>query len=517
MNRIFLIVLDSLGIGALPDAAAFGDEGANTLKSIASSENFSIPNLLSLGFGNIEGVDLPAVETPLAAFGRMAEQSNGKDTTTGHWEIAGLYSPTPMHTFPEGFPAELITAFEEKVGRKILCNKPYSGTEVIADYGEEHLKTGALIVYTSADSVFQIAAHEELIPPAELYEICLAARELLTGPYAVGRVIARPFMGSAEEGFTRTGNRRDFSVEPHGKTVLDALKESGKEVISVGKISDIFAGVGITRAVPSHNNTEGMDAAISLAKENFRGLCFINLVDFDSSYGHRNDIDGYAKALSEFDLRLGEFLPLLREDDLLIITADHGCDPGDISTDHTREYVPLLVYGKKTLPVSLGTRDTFSDIAATLASLLGADYPCGGKDMSEELFGINFEALAEAARKAAQSAYAPYSGFQVGAALLTEENKLYTGCNIENASFSPTVCAERTALFKAVSEGERKFKAIAVAGGKGGKINGICTPCGVCRQALSEFCSPDMPVVLAKGEGFMLITLGELLPMSFEL
>ncbi len=385
-RRIFLIVLDSLGIGAAPDAKYFGDEFANTIKTISKSGNFHIPNLLKLGLGNIDGIDyLKNSSKPIAAFARMRERSAGKDTTVGHWEIAGIVSGKPLPTYPNGFPSEIIEEFEAKTGRKVLCNKPYSGTDVIRDYGEEHLKTGALIVYTSADSVFQIAAHEDIIPPETLYQYCRIARDILTGEHSVGRVIARPFVGSAPD-FKRTANRHDFSLKPFDKTMLDAIKESGKDVISVGKINDIFAGCGITRSLPSKSNTHGMEITTEVAKTDFDGICFTNLVDFDSAYGHRNDIDGYAAALSEFDVWLGGFIEAMRDDDILIITADHGCDPGDNSTDHTREYTPLIIYGNNVKPKNLGTRDTFADISATICTLLGVKYETVGQNLTELLF-----------------------------------------------------------------------------------------------------------------------------------
>ncbi len=382
-RRVFLIVLDSVGIGEAKDAAAFGDVGAHTMKSISASPYFAIPNLLSLGLGNIPGLSfLGTNSAPLAAYARVQEQSAGKDTTIGHWEIAGLLSPRPLPTYPEGFPQELLAEFSRRVGREVLCNKPYSGTEVIKDYGDEHINTGALIVYTSADSVFQIAAHEEIVPVETLYEYCRIARELLTGEHAVGRVIARPFLG--EHGnYKRTANRRDFSLEPTGETVLDVLQKEGLDVLSIGKIRDIFAGRGITGSHPTHGNEEGMEVLLDLQKRDFHGLCFANLVDFDMLYGHRNDIDGYAKALSAFDAWLPSFLCGMQDEDLLLITADHGCDPGDISTDHTRENVPLLLYGKNVNPVDPGVRDTFADIAATVADYLGVPYVTHGTAIKE--------------------------------------------------------------------------------------------------------------------------------------
>lgn len=374
-KRIFLIVLDSFGIGEEPDAADYGDEGSDTLAAVARSPYLKVPNMARLGLFNIEGVSCGKREaSPAGAFARMREASKGKDTTIGHWEIAGIYSPKPLPTFPNGFPEEVIREFEEKAGRAALCNKPYSGTEVIRDYGREHEKTGALIVYTSADSVFQIAAHESVVPVKELYRYCGIARAMLTGKYGVGRVIARPFTGSYPN-YTRTTNRHDFSLVPPGETVLDFLKSAGRDVVAVGKINDIFAGKGITEFMRTKGNAEGIERTIELTKKDFNGLCFVNLVDFDMLYGHRNDVEGYAKALTYFDEKLPQILAGLREDDLLMITADHGCDPSTPSTDHSREYTPWLVCGEKVRAgADLGTRPTFADIAATVADYL--ETPC---------------------------------------------------------------------------------------------------------------------------------------------
>ncbi len=383
VKRIFLIVLDSLGAGEAPDAEKFGDVGAHTIKSLSKSKYLNIENLINLGFAHIEGLEFLAdVDAPLrSAVARMRELSRGKDTTIGHFEISGIISPEPLPTFPNGFDEEIIKKIEKEVGRSIICNKTYSGTAVINDYGDEHLKTGSLIVYTSADSVFQIAAHEDLIPLDELYKICRKARSLLVGKYAVGRVIARPFKGESGN-FYRTPNRRDFSVEAPKKTMCDAIKDAGLDSIAVGKISDIFAGRGFTESFITHSNAEGMQITRDLLSKDFRGLCFTNLVDFDMVYGHRRDRDGYAKALAEFDSWLGEFIPELREDDVIMITADHGCDPDFMkTTDHTREYTPLLVYGKKIEPKNLGTRDGFSDISAEICSLLGVKFDGDGKPL----------------------------------------------------------------------------------------------------------------------------------------
>lgn len=387
MKRVFLIVLDSCGCGALPDAEQFGDAGVNTLRSCAGSEKFHIPNLKKLGLGNIEGLDfIGPVEKPEGAVCRLAEASMGKDTTVGHWEIAGVISPESLPTYPNGFPEAVLDAFQAVTGRGILCNRTYSGTEVIRDYGEEQMKTGKWIVYTSADSVFQVAAHEEVIPLEELYDACCKARQILRGKHGVGRVIARPYVGNAADGFQRTSNRHDYSLEPPARTLLDAVKEAGKSSIAVGKIQDIFAGQGTTEHVYNKSNADGMAHAMDYAGQDFEGLCFVNLVDFDMVYGHRRNIDGYANALAEFDAWLPGFLEKLGEDDIVMITADHGCDPGyTATTDHTREYVPLLVWGEKVKSVNLGTRSTFADIAATIAQLLDVKLETPGKSFLSEI------------------------------------------------------------------------------------------------------------------------------------
>ncbi|MBE5882822.1 MAG: phosphopentomutase [Lachnospiraceae bacterium] len=385
MKRVFLIVLDSFGIGEMEDAASYGDYNVNTIRSVSSSSFFNMPNMGKLGLFEIDGVTLdeqhcrgnccPEALTEhtgktagamQGVVARMKETSAGKDTTIGHWEIAGIHSPKPLPTYPEGFPQSIIDAFCEKTGRGVLCNLPYSGTKVIADYGAEHVRSGDLIVYTSADSVFQIAAHEEIVPVEQLYEYCRIARELLQGEHGVGRVIARPFIG--ENGnYTRTSRRHDFSITPPATTMLDQLKEHGKAVIAVGKITDIFAGRGITESVYTGGNTEGIARTLEYMDKDFEGLCFINLVDYDMLYGHRRDIDGYAKALAEFDAKLPEIMKKLRQDDLLMITADHGCDPAyTATTDHTREYTPFIMYGEKLRSANLGTRSSFADIGATV-------------------------------------------------------------------------------------------------------------------------------------------------------
>ncbi len=368
IKRVFLIVLDSFGIGAAPDAADFGDEGCSTIRTISESPFFNIDSLRSLGYTKIDGLSFLGDGELRAHVARLRELSRGKDTTIGHWEIAGIVSEKALPTFPNGFPEELINEFSRKTGRKIICNKAYSGTEVIKDYGEEHIKTGALIVYTSADSVFQIAAHEAIVPPEELYNYCRIAREMLTDEWGIGRVIARPFEG--EYPFKRTANRHDFSLEPPTETLLDQLKENNFDVIAVGKINDIFAGQGITEYVYTKNNTDGMSKTTEYQKKKFNGLCFVNLVDFDMTYGHRNDVDGYAKAVTEFDKWLDSFLKGMESDDALIITADHGCDPGFPGTDHTREYVPFILYGEKIKAENAGTIDGFTYVSDCVKKLL---------------------------------------------------------------------------------------------------------------------------------------------------
>ncbi len=387
MKRVFLIVLDSFGIGAMPDSEKFGDVGVNTLRSCASTGKLHIPNMIAAGLGNVDGVDcLPKTDAPTGAYARLTEASMGKDTTIGHWEIAGIVSPDPLPTYPQGFPKEVLEEFERLTGRGCLCNLPYSGTDVIRDYGAQQQKTGKWIVYTSADSVFQVAANENWIPLEELYDACHKARKLLQGRHGVGRVIARPFVGTPEEGFTRTSNRHDYSLEPPARTMLDAVKDAGLSSIGVGKINDIFAGIGTTEFVYNKSNADGMAHTDHYAAQDFTGLCFVNLVDFDMVYGHRRNPEGYAEALSAFDAWLGDFLPRLGQEDVVLITADHGCDPCyRATTDHTREYVPLLVLGKAVKPGSLGTRSTFADIAATVTELLGVSYETPGRSFAKEI------------------------------------------------------------------------------------------------------------------------------------
>ena len=383
MKRIFLIVLDSFGIGEMEDAADYGDKGTNTLRSVSASPYFHMPNMAKLGLFHIDGVDcVEKTEQPTAVIARMKEASKGKDTTIGHWEIAGILSKKPLPTYPDGFPEEILDEFRKKTGRGVLCNKPYSGTAVIQEYGDAHMNTGDLIVYTSADSVFQIAAHEDIVPLETLYEYCRMARGILQGEHGVGRVIARPFIGPCGGHFTRTPHRHDFSILPPSVTMLDQLSGHGKDVIAVGKIKDIFAGKGITEAVYTSGNEEGIEKTLAYLDKDFEGLCFVNLVDYDMLYGHRNDIDGYAKALTYFDEKLPEITGKMKADDILMITADHGCDPGyTVSTDHSREHTPFLMYGKNVVPKNLGTRDTFADIGATVLDYFGIKPEFAGKSM----------------------------------------------------------------------------------------------------------------------------------------
>jgi phosphopentomutase len=369
-KRVFLIVLDSYGIGEMWDADKFNDKGCNTLRSITNSKEYDTPNLKKLGLFNIEGVTCQEQEkAPLGTFGRMEECSLGKDTTIGHWEISGVISRTPLPTYPNGFPSDVLERFKAATKRGVLCNKPYSGTEVIRDYGAEHVKSGDLIVYTSADSVFQVAAHEEVVPVETLYQYCEAARAILVGEHGVGRVIARPFCGTAPD-FKRTTNRHDYSLSPPKETMLDILQSEGYATYGIGKIFDIFAGKGISNTQRIKDNVDGMTKTIELLDTPFMGICFVNLVDFDMIYGHRNDVDGYAKAATVFDQQLATFISRMKPDDILMITADHGCDPAFPGTDHTREYTPFLAYGQTIKQnVNLGTRKSFADIAATILEL----------------------------------------------------------------------------------------------------------------------------------------------------
>ena len=386
-KRVFLIVLDSVGIGEMPDAYLYGDSGSNTLKACYMQDGFDVPELKKSGLFNVDGIDYDdGVKNPDAAYGRLTEKSKGKDTTTGHWEIAGIISEKPFPTYPDGFPKDVLDKFSAATGRGVLCNKPYSGTKVIEDYGREHLETGDLIVYTSADSVFQIAAHEDKVSLKELYSCCEKAREILQGEHAVGRVIARPFSGEYPE-FRRTPNRHDYSLVPPCDTVIDALSENGFDVIPVGKIYDIFAGKGFDESHPTVSNSHGMKLTSEYQNQDFNGLCFTNLVDFDMSYGHRNDAKGYAAALMEFDRWLTGFKKEMKSGDVLFITADHGCDPITESTDHSREYVPLIIYGEGIKSVNLGTRNTFADIGKTIADMFGIECEISGKSFRKEITG----------------------------------------------------------------------------------------------------------------------------------
>ena len=385
-KRVFLIVLDSYGIGELPDAYLFHDEGSNTLASIVKSKEYNTPVMRKMGLFNIDGVTCAnGVDNTIASYARIVEKSMGKDTTIGHWEISGVISEKALPTYPDGFPDEVLEKFSKATNRKCLCNKPYSGTAVINDFGNEHVNSGDLIIYTSADSVFQIAAHEDIVPLETLYEYCKIAREILKDEHGVGRVIARPFIGTYPD-FKRTSHRHDFSLIPPKPTMLDSLQENGFNTIGIGKIYDIFAGKGIEKTQSINNNTDGMEKTIRLLNEDFTGLCFVNLVDFDMLYGHRNDIDGYARAATEFDKQLDIFINNMNEDDILIITADHGCDPGTPSTDHSREYTPMIIYGSRIKEnVSLGTRETFADIGATVLDIFDIKSNISGTSFLSEV------------------------------------------------------------------------------------------------------------------------------------
>lgn len=524
VKRIFLIVLDSFGIGALPDAEAFGDKGSNTLAAVCLSENLKIPNLLSLGLADIDGVNcIQYSHRPIGAYGRFAEKSAGKDTVTGHREICGLIADSPMPYYPNGFPQNIIAEIESQTGIGTLCNKPYSGTDVIRDYGSEQLRTGKMIVYTSADSVFQAAAHEDVFTQKQLYEYCEKARKILRGKNAVGRVIARPFSGKYPD-FVRIAGRHDYTVPPSAPTLLDSIKESGLDCISVGKIYDIFAGHGLTEQHPTTSNDDGMAQTDKIAERDFHGLCFVNLVDFDSKYGHRNDTDGYASALSSFDSWLGGFIRRMKKDDVLMITADHGCDPSFPGTDHTREYIPILVYGDSITPKNIGTGKTYADIGKTISDMLGIKSGIAGSSFSEMISKkpensaetTDVLGLIKSACTAMERAYSPYSGCKVGAALLAESGKIYTGCNIENASFGATICAERSAFSAAVSAGEREFTAIAIVGKSPADNDDFFYPCGICRQVMSEFCRDNFEIITAKTDmTYEIHTLNGLLPSSF--
>jgi phosphopentomutase len=516
-KRIFLTVLDSFGIGELPDATNFGDEGSNTLRSVYGTGKLKIPNMKKLGLYNIPEVRVGEAEAkPIGAYGRAAEGSAGKDTTVGHWEIMGVVSDKPLPTYPQGFPIELLDKLTAITGIGWLCNKPYSGTDVLRDYGREHEITKKMIVYTSADSVFQVAANMSVYTLDQLYSYCEAARMLMKDEHSVGRVIARPFVGEYPN-YERTSDRHDYSLPCPKNTALDSLVRGGYDVISVGKINDIFASRGITSSFRATSNSAGMDKTYSLLQDNITGLIFTNLVDFDSKYGHRNDPEGYAEALNRYDEWLGGFIPKMRDDDLLIITADHGCDPITPSTDHSREYVPILVYAKGIQPVCLGTRSTFTDIAATVCENFGVDRVGKGVSFLKSIFVGDPQGLIDAADRAMKNSYAPYSSYNVGAALICRDGRVFSGSNVESAAFSPTSCAERTALTKAVSEGAKGFDAIAVVGGKNGTVEGGCTPCGVCRQLLYELGGKDMLVFnLDRDKKIICRRMEELLPDGFS-
>lgn len=392
-KKVILIVLDSVGVGELPDAPNYGDVGSDTLGNISKAVGgIRLPNMEKLGLGNITGIkNIIKVENPTGSFGKCEELSIGKDTVTGHWEIAGVVLKKPLNTYPNGFPEDIVKEFEDRIERKVIGNKVASGTEIIKELGEEHIKTGYPIVYTSADSVFQIAAHEDVISLEELYKMCLVAREIFIGEKAIGRIIARPFIGK-DGAFTRTSNRRDFALDPFDKTMLDYIKEKGLNVMSVGKIEDIYNKRGITDAVHIKNNMDGVDKTLEYMKEDKKGLIFTNLVDFDMLYGHRNDVQGYAKALVDFDNRMPEIISLMKDEDILILTADHGCDPTTTSTDHSREHIPVLIYGKRIKSgINIGIRKSYSDIGKTILDLLNVENDLYGESFAKQIWkGISY-------------------------------------------------------------------------------------------------------------------------------
>ncbi len=516
MKRVFLIVLDGVGAGYADDAESYGDVGANTIGHVVTDED-TLPNLKSMGLFNIDGLksQYKGTPSPTAAYGRLRPLSAGKDTTTGHWELCGLVTDKRFPGFPDGFPPEFVAEMERVVGRKIIVNRPYSGTEVIKDYGREHMEKGSLIVYTSADSVLQIASHESVVPTEELYDICRSVRQIAVGKFAVARVIARPFTGTYPD-FVRTDKRKDFSIAPPQDTLLDTLTKSGKEVIGVGKIKDIFAGKGVTRHIPTTGNTDGIQKLKQLTNEEFEGLCFVNLVDFDMHYGHRNDKDGFLTALKEFDHALPEICSSLTKGDMLIITADHGCDPTYKGTDHTRENVPLLVStGGKSHGVNLGSLDGFTHVSELVSLWL-----LGSASQVFNTFKITSDSeLIELALQARENAYCPYSGFAVGSAVLTSDGNVYTGCNIENSAYSPSCCAERVAIFKAISEGAKSIKKVVVVGGAKDKpLTDYVMPCGMCRQVLTEFATDSFTLISAKSPNDCKhFTFDDILPNAFKL
>lgn len=536
-KRIFVVVLDSLGIGELPDSAQYGDIGVDTLGHISDRvEHLHIPNLQRLGLANLHPLkQVKPAAAPAGRFCRLREASRGKDTMTGHWEMMGLHVTKPFITFTEhGFPPELIAALEERTGRKIIGNKSASGTEIIEELGEEEVYEGHLIVYTSADSVLQICGNEQTMGLNTLYQYCEIARELtMKDEWKVGRVIARPYTGLKKGEFKRTANRHDYALKPFGKTVLNALKDAGYDVISVGKIFDIFDGEGLTESNKSTSSVHGMDQTIEIAQRPFSGLCYVNLVDFDAQWGHRRDPEGYGAEIERFDQKLGTLLDCLGEDDLLILTADHGNDPTYTGTDHTREAVPFLAYSPRFAQGGqLPDCDTFAIIGATIAENFRVALPegCIGSSILHDLQSIlqfpqnhpdsiTDQELIALAHKARMHAYTPYSNFKVGAALLTQDGTIFSGCNVENASYGASNCAERTVFFKAVSEGYTKFSKIAIVGGEKDAVKfPMCYPCGICRQVMCEFCDPDSFLVLLQEQDGTIkqFKLKELLPLAFH-
>ncbi len=520
MAKAVLIVLDGLGVGNAPDAAQYGDEGSDTLANMAAAVGgVHVPNLERLGLGNLHKIPgVSPVEQPRASFGRLKEISAGKDSTTGHWELMGLVIDEAFPTYPDGFPPEILDRFTELTGYGVLGNKAASGTAIIEELGDEHLATGKLIVYTSADSVFQIAAHDQVCDLKELYRVCEIAREMLVAPHQVSRVIARPFTGPSGN-FKRTPDRHDYSITPPAGLALTALQEAGVTVHSIGKIYDLYAGTGIDHTYPSKSNAQGMAKLLDLYVDcpDEQALIMLNLVDFDMLWGHRNDPEGMKEGLEIFDAWLPGFLGTMEPGDLLLMTADHGNDPTTPSTDHSRELVPVLAFLKGwEQGKDLGVREGFMDVAATFTHFFGAGSPRKGQSFLPEVLGMDDEeaALVQAACDVRARSYSPYSGFRVGAALRAEDGSVFTGTNVENASFGLSNCAERTAIFRAVTEGHQRFSTIAVCADGPWPT----PPCGACRQVLLEF-GPDMKVLLAGDRGLdgpvRVFTAGQLVPEAF--
>jgi len=508
-RRVFVVVLDGLGIGPCPDQDRYGDGGSDTLANTLarSPADFSLPNLAALGLGCCSALPrVPAVGAPRAAVGTALPRSEGKDSTTGHWEMTGLLLEKPFPTFPDGFPPDLIEAFAARTGRGVLGNRAASGTAILDELGDQHRATGKWIVYTSADSVFQVAAHEEVVPIAELYRACEIARELCVGPVGVSRVIARPFVGISGK-WVRTGGRKDYSLAPIGETLLDRLATAGIPRVGIGKVDDLFAGRGIeSRHAPTNRLayqllTEALERVES-------GFVFANVIEFDQTWGHRNDVAGFLGGLEELDRTLPDLLGRVQADDLVIFTADHGNDPTTPSTDHSRERVPVLVVGPKVRPAALGERATFADVGQTVAEFLGTGPLAAGKSFLREVWIT--DPVEQAAWAVRERAYAPYSGFRVGAAVTDESGAIFAGCNVENASYGLTICAERSAVVQAVAAGVRRLDRVIVVTG----TEPPAAPCGACRQVLREF-GPDLVIDLVGPQSRKQWRMRDLLPDAF--